>query len=99
MYACPWCREKSFSFWQKQGLGPIRTIKCGACGRRVGIDMFRAQVAAMPLLLFGFLGLLAGQALFGTWPAVLLGGWLGVPLGMLFTAPLYHLYVPLVRPE
>jgi len=99
MYECPWCREKTFSFWQKQGLGPTHTLKCGACKRRVGIDVFRAMVAATPLLLLGFLGLLLGKAFFGTWPAVLLGGWLGVTVGMLITAPLYHVFVPLVKPD
>ena len=98
MYKCPWCGEKTFTFWQKQTLGPTRTLQCSACTRRASVDMFRAQVAAVPVLLLGFLGLLLGKALFGTWPAVLLGGWLGVTLGMCLTAPLYHLYVPLVRP-
>ena len=46
-----------------------------------------------------FLGLIAGKILFMTWPAILLGGWLGITAGMLITAPLYHWYVPLVKPE
>ncbi|MDQ3024923.1 MAG: hypothetical protein M3R58_00250 [Pseudomonadota bacterium] len=58
----------------------------------------RAQLAAIPVIAIGFLGLVLGQVLFGTWSALLLGGWLGASLGMLFTGPLYHLYVPLVKP-
>ena len=41
----------------------------------------------------------SNQALFGSWSAVFLGGWLGVSLGMIITGPLYHLYVPLVKPQ
>ena len=97
MYACPWCEQKSFSFWQKQTLGPTRTLNCGTCKRKVGVDWQRAQIAAVPVILLGFLGLLCGKAFFGTWPAVLLGGWLGISLGMSITAPLYHVFVPLER--
>jgi hypothetical protein len=56
----------------------------------------RAAGGDSPVAL-GFLGLIAGKALFMTWPAILLGGWLGVTIGMLITAPLYHWYVPLQK--
>ena len=97
MYECPWCEHKSFSFWEKQGLGPTRSMRCAKCKRKVGVSSERAQIAAAPLFLLGFLGLLIGKAYFGTWPAVLLGGWLGITLGMSIAAPLYHLFVPLER--
>ena len=96
-YACPWCNKASFSFWQKQSLGPTRSLVCGHCKRKVGVDWNRAQIAAIPVLALGFLGLIAGKVLFGTWSAVLLFAWLGITGGMLFTAPLYHYYVPLTR--
>ncbi|HUP30591.1 MAG TPA: hypothetical protein VM122_10495 [Usitatibacter sp.] len=96
-YACPWCQAKSFSFWQKQSLGPSRTLHCDKCKRKVSVCWQRAQMAAVPLLLLGFLGLLIGKFYFGTWPAVLLFGWVGVTAGLLITAPLYHLFVPLER--
>ncbi|HYC37757.1 MAG TPA: hypothetical protein VEC19_15120, partial [Usitatibacter sp.] len=67
--------------------------------RKVSVAWDRAQLAALPVLAFGFLGLLVGKAVFGTWPAVFFFGWLGVTVGMVITAPLYHLYVPLVKPE
>ncbi|HUP98742.1 MAG TPA: hypothetical protein VM073_12400 [Usitatibacter sp.] len=97
MYECPWCAKRSFSFWEKQTLGPTRSLVCAQCKRKVGVCWNRAQLAAIPFLALGFLGLIAGNVLFGTWPAVLLGGWLGVTLGMLVTAPLYHFFVPLIR--
>jgi len=96
-YACPWCSKASFSFWQKQALGPTRALECAHCKRKVSVCWNRAQLAAIPLLALAFLGIIAGKYAYGTWPAVLLGGWLGVTLGMLFTAPLYHYFVPLVR--
>lgn len=99
MYACPWCSKASFSFWEKQSLGPSRSLSCAHCKRKVSVCWNRAQLAAIPAVALGFLGLIAGQAVFGTWSAVFLGGWLGVTLGMLVTGPLYHLYVPLVKPE
>jgi hypothetical protein len=98
MYACPWCGKGRFSFWDKQSLGPTRSLSCPDCKRPVSVCWNRAQLAAIPAVALGFLGLIAGKVLFLTWPAVFLGGWLGVTLGMLVTAPLYHLYVPLVKP-
>jgi len=97
-YACPWCGHKTFSFWQKQTLGPARTLRCSACTRHVAVSWERAQIAALPVIILGFLGLSVGKVLFMTLSAVLLGAWVGITLGMLITAPLYHLYVPLVKP-
>ena len=97
MYERPWCDKKAFSFWEKQMLGPARSMRCGACRRAVRVSSDRAQIAAAPLFLLGFLGLLLGKALFGTWPAVLLGGWIGVSFGMMIAASIYHVYVPLEK--
>ena len=99
MYACPWCNKGRFSFWQKQGLGPARNLTCPSCKRPVSVCWNRAQLAAAPAVALGFLGLIAGKALYMTWPAVFLGGWIGVTIGMLITAPLYHYFVPLVKPD
>ena len=96
-YACPWCSKSSFSFWQKQSLGPSRSLTCTHCKRSVSVNWNRAQLAAIPVLALGFLGLISGKVLFGTWSAVLLFAWLGITAGMCFTAPLYHYYVPLTR--
>lgn len=98
MYACPWCEKGRFSFWDKQSLGPARKLTCRRCKHPVSVNWDRAQLAAIPAVALAFLGLIAGKVLFMTWPAVFLGGWLGFTLGMLVTAPLYHLYVPLEKP-
>jgi hypothetical protein len=99
MYNCPWCEKKTFSFLQKQSLGPSRSIKCGSCTRRVSVPWDRAQLAALPVILLGTLGLVLGKVLLASVSGVLLGGWVGITVGMLFTAPLYHLWVPLVKPK
>lgn len=99
MYACPWCHKHTFSFWQKQALGPTKGLHCSACKRKVTVRWDRAQLAVTPMLLLGFLGLLCGKAFFATWAAVALFGWVGITAGMLFTAPLYHYWVPLIRPD
>ena len=99
MYACPWCEQTSFSFWQKQSLGPARNLTCQHCKKQVSVCWNRAQLAAVPVLALGFLGLIAGKMVFGTWSAVFLFAWLGVTAGMLITAPLYHWYVPLKKPD
>jgi len=36
-YNCPKCGQASFSFWQKQFLGPLGSIPCGACGASVSV--------------------------------------------------------------
>ena len=56
MYACPWCGSKTFSFWQKQTLGPARTLRCSSCSRQVSVSWDRAQIAALPVVILGFLG-------------------------------------------
>lgn len=99
MYSCPWCEQKTFSFYQKQTLGPSRSIKCAHCSRHVSVPWNRAHIAAIPVIVLGTLGLTLGKALFATVSAILLGGWVGITLGMLITAPLYHLWVPLVKPD
>lgn len=99
MYACPWCQRKTFSFWQKQSLGPSRSIKCTACTRRVSVPWVRAQFAAAPLMLLAFAGLLVGKVAYGVLPEILMGGCLGLMVGMIVMAPLYHFFVPLVKPQ
>ncbi len=97
MYECPWCQRKSFSFWQKQSLGPNRILRCGNCTRRVSVPWGRAHLAAVPLFLCALAGLwLLGNA-FDSKLFALAGGFLGVAVGMVFTMPLYHQFVPLIR--
>ena len=98
MYECPWCSRKTFSFWQKQSLGPNRSIACTACTRRVSVPWVRAQFAAAPVVLLGFAGLLTGKYFYGEIVEILMGGALGLMVGMIATAPIYHFFVPLVKP-
>ncbi len=99
MYECPWCRRKSFSFWQKQWLGPTREIKCTACTRKVSVPWGKAHIAASPLLVGAIFGLVVWGPLLGEGKlGILFGGIFGAVFGMLLTAPIYHLYVPLVKP-
>jgi hypothetical protein len=98
VYACPWCERKSFSFWQKQSLGPNKPVKCKGCRRPVSVPWGRAHLAALPLMVLAVLGMyFVGDAFDSKLYAV--GGALaGAILGMLFTIPLYHFFVPLVKP-
>ncbi len=38
---CPNCGNLTFSFWQKQFLGPARSIPCDDCGARVSVSWIR----------------------------------------------------------
>jgi len=99
MYNCPACGNPTFSFWQKQFLGPLRKIECQSCGVAVSVPWARN-------VLFSFLvGLL--PPLVGVGAVALVGEFaslwsmVGVfALGTLIaSAPflwLYHRYVPLV---
>lgn len=99
MYACPWCDRKTFSFWQKQKLGPHSSMSCTGCKKRVSVPWGRAHLAALPIFLFAVAGLwLVGDAS-GSKIIALAGATCGVVLGMMVMMPLYHRFVPLVRPE
>lgn len=98
MYECPWCNRKSFSFWQKQTLGPHRTLACAGCSREVSVPWGRAHLAMIPVFLGAVLGLYVVGDVFGSKIIALAGGFIGVAIGMVLTAPLYHAFVPLVKP-
>jgi hypothetical protein len=36
-YHCPVCHQPTFSFWQVQFTGPLRTHRCSACNSRVSV--------------------------------------------------------------
>jgi uncharacterized protein YqgC (DUF456 family) len=98
MYECPWCSHKSFSFWQKQTLGPNRTMRCANCARRVSVPWGRAHLASIPVFLFAIAGLWFIGDAFNSKLVALAGAFIGVVIGMVFTMPLYHRFVPLVKP-
>ncbi|HXS53333.1 MAG TPA: hypothetical protein VN782_12435 [Usitatibacter sp.] len=99
MYECPWCTHKSFSFWQKQSLGPNRTLRCGNCRRHVSVPWGRAHLAAIPLFLCAVAGLWFIGDAFNSKLIALAGAFAGVAIGMVLTMPLYHAFVPLVKPH
>jgi len=99
MYECPWCTQKSFSFWQKQTLGPNRTLRCTSCTRHVSVPWGRAHLAAIPLFLCAVAGLWFIGDAFNSKLIALAGAFVGVAVGMVLTMPLYHAIVPLVKPE
>ena len=93
---CPNCETPSFSVWQKQFLGPGRTIACKECGARISVSWMSflpilLLVAAFPVIsAFGLLQ--HGIAKF-----------LGVAALLLLAVVIYqHFMVPLVvrsKPE
>jgi hypothetical protein len=99
MYECPWCSRKSFSFWQKQTLGPSRSIRCENCTRHVSVPWGRAHLAAIPVFLFAIAGLWFIGDAFNSKLIALAGACIGVVAGMIVTMPLYHAFVPLVKPD
>ena len=99
MYACPWCERKTFSFWQKQSLGPHRSIQCSACKRQVSVPWVRAQIAFAPMVVLTFTGLIIAKIAYGMTLEVLMGGGLGFMVGAILMTPIYHFFVPLVRPQ
>ena len=98
MYACPWCERKVFSFWQKQTLGPSKTMQCSGCKHRVSVSWGRAHLAGLPVLLLALAGLWFVGDAFNSKLHGVAGAFCGVILGMMVTMPLYHYIVPLVRP-
>jgi hypothetical protein len=98
MYQCPWCERKTFSFWQKQKLGPNKSLKCTGCRRQVSVPWGRAHLAALPVFLFAIAGLWFIGDEFNSKLFALAGAFVGVVIGMMITMPLYHHFVPLVKP-
>ncbi len=37
MFECPNCKEKTIKKWSKFCLGPVRSIKCDCCGKKISI--------------------------------------------------------------
>ena len=99
MYSCPWCERKTFSFWQKQKLGPNKTMQCTGCKRYVSVPWGRSHLAALPVFVLALAGLWFIGDTFNSKIFAIAGAFCGVVLGMMVTMPLYHYIVPLVKPE
>ena len=37
MFECPNCKEKTIKKWSKFCLGPVRSVRCDSCGKKVSI--------------------------------------------------------------
>ena len=99
MYACPWCEGKTFSFWQKQTLGPNKSLTCTGCKRRVSVPWGRAHLAALPVFVLAIIAMWIIGDTFNSKIFALAGAFCGVVLGMMVTMPLYHYIVPLCKPD
>jgi uncharacterized protein YqgC (DUF456 family) len=99
MYSCPWCERKTFSFWQKQTLGPNKTLSCTGCKRRVSVPWGRAHIAALPVFVVAIAAMWFVGDCFNSKIFAIAGAFCGVVVGMMITMPLYHYIVPLVKPD
>ncbi len=87
---CPGCEEPSFTFWQKQVLGPGRKKRCRRCGALVSVS--RTHWIPMLLLSAAF-PIVAIVVLFAHGLAAAVGA---VVLMVLVGALYQHHLVPLV---
>ncbi len=74
-------------------------MKCSACRREVSVPWGRAQLAFVPMVVLTFAGLIAAKIAYGETSEILMGGALGFMVGAILATPIYHFYVPLIRPE
>ena len=100
---CPSCGKATIPFWQKQFLGPARTITCSGCGARLSVPWLSASVFIVlgPVVpLFGglaALSLLGSLTLTGAKAALFLFTFvIGAVLASLPLLWLYERYVHLV---
>jgi hypothetical protein len=110
MYKCPHCGNDSFTFWQKQTIGPLRAIECRFCKGKVGVPWLLAMLclsAMLPAVAVGYyyshliaLDFLAKKPFAygasGPLTGILVSRIGGVLIGYTISALLYHRYVPLI---
>ncbi|SRR5216683_619224 len=96
MYNCPHCGSNSFSFWQKQLLGPARSIECRNCKERVTVPWGRALLAILPIIVLATIGVAIYNSAPGNLADLIIYTTVGILVGFVISAPLYHRYVPLI---
>ena len=97
-YECPKCGARSFSFWRKQLLGPLRKVKCTNCGASVSVSLGKGLLVSVATSLVPFIGSLIGLygvRSWGLW-GVLVGLAVGGVVACVAAAWIWHRYVPLV---
>lgn len=62
MYRCPSCGAPTITFWQKQLLGPAKTIRCSNCNARISVSWTAGLLYTALLLAQFFAVLLVGLA-------------------------------------
>ena len=99
IYRCPSCGKDSFSFWQKQSLGPLRKITCRSCGARVSVPwgmstlIILIGVVATPTV--ALVAAVTAWNAFGAFGGIVTFLGSGLALGAI-GCWLYHRFVPLV---
>lgn len=99
-YSCPKCNQESFSYWQKQMLGPLRSIECENCGVKVTVPWGMSLLVLAFGQIFPIIDVIAALMMVPkNWP-------IGGVLAVVFVAcvigaiPLFYAwgrYVPLVE--
>jgi DNA-directed RNA polymerase subunit RPC12/RpoP len=92
MYACPHCGADTFSFWQKELLGPGRSIECRSCGGHVSVPWLGTFACLAPMFILVAMAYLYFGPTLGVFYSVLVGSLVGFAI----SAPLCHWYVPLI---
>jgi len=61
MHNCPHCQKPSVSSIRLASLGPARSMKCRACGGRIGVPYGKSFLAMTPFLLGMLLALISAE--------------------------------------
>ena len=96
MYNCPHCNAPTVTFWQKNTLGPARSIECSSCHGKVTVPWLAAMSCISPIVLLGA-GTFYYLSSAGEVAGAFIGGFLGLLVGYAVSTPLYGRYVPLVK--
>ncbi len=96
MYNCPHCHAPTFSFWQKNTLGPGRAIECSACKGGVSVPWVRSMLCVSPIFLLGIAAHIYLRPMVGA-SGALLGLSIGFVVGFAISLPLYHRFAPIVK--
>jgi len=85
MSQCPHCGTASFHFLRKWSIGPVKTVRCRACGKKVGVSKIAWLAVGC-----GAIGVLGGLAVESFY----------LPLvGVGLSALIYYAFVSLVPKE
>ena len=69
-YNCPACHRSTLSYWRVQFLGPLRSLKCNACGSRVSVPWLLSSLFGLLATVAAWFGGLSAIVLFGSYSFV-----------------------------